>query len=68
MNFGAIVRSIIASLPVWMAAVSAFFASLSALSVYQGEKYRLEFEKLKLTYESLYRYTGFTSGAQTTIA
>jgi hypothetical protein len=52
---------------VWLAAVSAFFASLSALSVYQGEKYRLEFEKLKLTYEVLHRSAEFTRGAETAL-
>jgi hypothetical protein len=57
-----------ASLPIWLAAISAFFASLTALSVYQGERYRVEFERLKLTYEVLGRYTEFANRAHDSVA
>ena len=60
-------RGVLKSLPIWLAAISAFFASLSALSVYQGEKYRLEFERLKLTYELMQRYADFETKVHTAI-
>lgn len=62
-----VLRGALASLPVWLAAISAFFASLSALSVYQGEKYRLEFEKLKLTYEVMHRSAEFARQSETAV-
>jgi len=45
----------------WLSAITAFFSLQTAMGVYEGEKYRLELEKLRITYEANLEYAKFVA-------